>query len=403
MAFLINEEKLVENNIFKYEDRINSQISRFLDKSPIFVTYFHLNVNETTTDGGFKDVEEIIGDRSPLRFQKIENFPIYGLDQIVLALQEFDQGLDTEYNGEAVILPNTIKPLQNDFFMINHVKGSFIFRVNEIQYDSIRPDNFYKIGFKFEYLDETKEEELNNQVEEKYTCILQNIGSEDTCIIREDYKEQLDKLDEMYSDMVNTYKAIFYSERYNCFLGESDSLAGVKLYDPLQTVFFNKHKLLNKKEDYNTLYLSEAFEDNKRKIKYEKSIYRIFERRDVKLLSEFPYNLISGVTKTDSSFARWVDKSIMICDIPIINVECTWKMLPKEIVSIFQLNGESQSKYVTLMQRFIRNESLSLYDIPLDLNEELLKLSANEEVFFFTPILLYIIQTIVHDFLRERK
>ena len=76
MAFLINEEKMIEDNIFKYNNRINSQVSRFLDKSPVFVTYFHLNVNETTVDEGFQDVESIVSGRSPLRFQKIENFPI---------------------------------------------------------------------------------------------------------------------------------------------------------------------------------------------------------------------------------------------------------------------------------------------------------------------------------------
>ena len=130
---------------------MNSQITRFLDKSPVFTTFFHLNVNETTVDDGFRDIESIIGNRSPLRFQRIENFPLYGLDPVILSIQDSDQGLDTEYSGECILLPNTIKPLQNDFFMINHVKGSYIFRVTEVQYDNIRPDNFYKIGFRCAY------------------------------------------------------------------------------------------------------------------------------------------------------------------------------------------------------------------------------------------------------------
>ena len=76
---------VINGNIFKFENRLNSQISRFLDKSPVFVTYFHINVNETTVDGGFKDIEDIVGNRSPLKFQKIENFPIYGLEPVVLS------------------------------------------------------------------------------------------------------------------------------------------------------------------------------------------------------------------------------------------------------------------------------------------------------------------------------
>ena len=402
MGFLINEEKLMEDNIFKFENRLNSQLTRFLDKSPVFVTYYHVNVNETTTDEGFRDIESIIGNRSPLRFQKIENFPMYGLDQVVLAIQDSEQGLDTEYSGEAVILPNTIKPLQNDIFKINHVKGSFLFRVTEVQYDNIRPDNYYKINFRFEWLDDEKADKLDEQVEENFSCILQNIGTEENCLIQEDYYKQLKLIDEMFNDMVKTYKILFYNERYNCFLWER--LDGYKIYDPFQTVFFNNHKLLNNKADYSTVMLSEEFNDHKRKLKYERSIYRCFERRDTKLLSEFKYHTIPGTYKKDSSFARWNDQSIMIVEIPSPQDDsATESLLTPDIINTFKMNGPTDSKYVELMQKFIRNESMTIYDIPTNLNEELIKLDANEEVFFFTPILMYIIQTVVNDFLSEKK
>ena len=402
MAFLINEQKMVEDNIFKFENRLNSQISRFLDKSPVFVTYFHINVNETTVDGGFKDIEDIVGNRSPLKFQKIENFPIYGLEPVVLSIQDNDQGLDTEYSGECVILPNTIKPLQNDIFMINLVKGSFLFRVTEVQYDNIRPDNYYKISYRFEWLDDDKVDELNEQVQEKYSCILQNIGTENNCIIKEEYLERIQNIDDMYDDMVSTYKTIFYNERYNCFLGETND--GYKIYDPLQTIFFNKHKLLNKKQDYSTTILTEGFVDNKRKIKYEKSIYRFFERRDLKLISTFPYNTFPANYKKDSSFSRWNDKSVIVADIPsTMDMNNAIDLLSVDLVNSFKYNGPQDSKYIELMQKFIRKEDITIYDIPLDLNEELLRLDANEEVFFFTPILLYIIQVVVNDFLKEKE
>ena len=350
MAFLINEQKMIENNIFEYENRLNSQITRFLDKSPVFTTYYHINSNESTLDEGFRDIETLVGEHSPLRFQKIENFPLYGLDQIVLDLQDSEEGLNTSYTGECVILPNTIKPLQNDLFMIKHVKGSYVFRVIEVQYDNIRPDNFYKIQFKFEWLSKDKVEGMDNQVHEKYTCILQNIGTENTCLIEEEYFTQLNKIDVMFDDMVNTYKAIFYNERYNCFLGEL--LDGHKIYDPLQSMFFNEHKLLNKKSDYSTMYLTEGFEDPKRKLKYERSIYRFFERRDVKMMNEFKYHTFPGTYKKDSSFARWNDQSILCVDIPSVNDEsATNSLMTYEMVNLFKLNGPTDSKYIELMKR----------------------------------------------------
>ncbi len=401
MAILINEQKLVDDNVFQYENRLNSSISRFLDKSPTFVTYYHVNYQETTMDGGFRDIEEILGNRSPLKFQKIENFPLYGIDPVVLNITDSEQGLDTDYSGEAVVLPNTIKPLQNDFFMINTIKGSFIFRVVAIQYDNIRPDNFYKLEFRFEYLDEEKVDNLNNQVHERFTCLLENIGTENTCLIQEEYMDIVNKVDSMYHDMVQTYKVIFYNERYNCFLGEIEG--GKKIYDPLQTVFFNKHKLLNRKNDLKTIVLTEGFVDPKRELKYEKSIYRLFERRDTKLIRPLYYNTFPAMYKKDSQFYRWHDQSIYVADIPVLpNLEGDINLLPLEIANSFKMNGPTESKYIELMQKFIRREEISLYDIPLDLNEELLLLDANEEVFFFTPILLYIIKTTMTNFLSSK-
>ena len=94
----------------------------------------------------------------------------------------------------------------------------------------------------------------------------------------------------------------------------------------------------------------------------------------------------------------------MVVEIPSPHDEsATESLFTSEIVNLFKLNGPTDSKYVELMQKFIRNEPLTIYDIPLDLNEELMKLDANEEVFFFTPILMYIIQVIVNDFLKEKK
>jgi hypothetical protein len=403
MAFLFDEQKFVEDNIFKYEDRLNSQISRFLDKSPSFVTYYHINNLETTVDGGFKDVESILSDSSPIRFQKIINFPIYGLEPVQLAIGSEDQGIDTSFSSSAVILPNTIKPLQNDLFVITHPKeGSFIFRVTEVQYDTIRPDNYYQIGFKLEYHDNESEEMLDNQVETKYSCVLENIGTENNCLLMEEYKEQIDNLNNLYDDMVKTYISIFYNKRYNCFMADSDTQGGYKIFDPLQSVFINTHRLLNKKSSYNTMILSEGFMDNKRKIKYEKSIYRFFERRDISTIKEFYYYTLSGTDKVDSAFAKWNDSSILMVDIPLGTTTGTDTLFSQEMISSFKYNAPQESKYVELMQKFARKEDITIYDIPLDLNEELLNLEASKEVYFFTPILLYIIQTVVQDFLSTK-
>ena len=204
--------------------------------------------------------------------------------------------------------------------------------------------------------------------------------------------------------MVDTYKSIFYSPRYNCFLGET--AVGMKIYDPLQSVFMNKHGLLTRATDLSAIMLTEMFADRKRQIKYERSIYRFFERRDLSIISNFKYYLYQGMDRKDSAFYMWQDESVMYVEVPekaIFDKNAPNELLPIELVNSFKMNAPTVSPYVDLMQKFIRKDPLTIYDIPLNLNEELLKLDANEEVYFYTPILLYIIKSVTEEFLHTKK
>lgn len=396
MAIILNEQKQINDSMFMYEQRVKSPVARLIDQTPTFVDYYHIDNSETTLDTGYKDAFSIIGKRSPIRFNKISNFPLYGINPIVLQLDDTDQGLDSTFEDEAIVVPGTIKPLENDFFIIPTLNDAYIFRVTSINYDSIMADNYYKIGYRLDDLSNEKLEDLGKQVIEEYTCLLENIGTENKCIIEADVKESIDKIDEMYSDMCNTYISLFYNERHNVFLGENGP--NQYLYDPFQTEFINKHQLFNRRKDYQTLLLTEQVSDSKFKIKYEKSVYRFIERRNYKLVNNFNYVLYSSFDRRETSFARWFERNIYILDIPSpYQALQEFGLFSNEFVTSIKLNGETDSEFAQLIQKFVRNEKISIKDIPLDLNEELIHLNANLEVFFYTPIVLYIIKTIVNE------
>ena len=71
MGIIIDEKQMIENNVFQFEEKLKSPLSRFLDTTPTFVNYYHLDSDETTTDEGFKDVASLIGHRSPIKYKKI--------------------------------------------------------------------------------------------------------------------------------------------------------------------------------------------------------------------------------------------------------------------------------------------------------------------------------------------
>lgn len=404
MSVVIDEKKMMDDALFKYEERVKSPLSRFIDKSFTPVNYHHINNLESTMDGGWNNAENILGERSPIRFQLIKDFPIYGLEQIVISLQDTDQGLDGTYEGEATILPGTIVPLQNDYFTIPILKDSYIFQITSVEYDSIMPDNFYKISYTLEYIDNEKKEALTKQSNEKYTCVMENIGTENRCLIEDEYYNELQTIDTIYNEMVQTYLTFFYNEKYNCLLG--DFYHGQKLYDPLQTEFINKHSLFNKKSDLKSIILNDMFEDNRRKVKYEKSLYRFIENRDWKKLSNFSYITFPGTNNQQTTFYHWADRNVQILDITNYMAQMPhYDMISDDFLNVIKLNGPTESAYAKLLKKYLRDEEkVEFSDIDNSLLEELLQLDdANLEIFFFTPIILYIIKETVSSFMKKKK
>lgn len=393
MAIRVDEHQMVDDNIFEYEKRIKSPTSRLIEETPTFVTYYHIDNDETTTDAGFLDVASILGHRSPIRFNKIEKFPIYGIDQIVLQLTEEDQGIDTNYEGEGKILPSTIKPLQNDMFLIPVLHDTYLFRITSIEYDNIMPDNFSKISFTLHSLGQEYIDKIEDQLSDDYVCILENIGTDSNCIIEKSCFNKIKDIKNMCRNITDFYKAMFYNDRHNVFLAHLEN--GRFLYDPLQTEFINKHNLFNEKSDFDTLYLTDQYTDPQRKYKYAKSVYRYIELQKKELLSNFRYMTKPGVVIRESSFYRWHDKMIDVLDIPSYIKNDSPCIFSNEFVNIITMNGPTDSAYAELIKNFLRKEEIKIKDISLELDEELLYLNDSIEVFFFTPIILYIIKEVI--------
>lgn len=389
---IVNEVKGIQENQFLYEERLQSPLKRFLETTPIFVTYYHVVNEASMADTGYQDAFSLIGSKSPIRYQKINNFPLYGVPQLQIQLQTLEQGIDGSFDGEAVILPNTIKPFPNDFFVIpyanNSTRNAFLFRVTEIQYDVVRADGYYKINFILEYNDEEKLTEIERQVIQNNEYVL------DTGIIESSTYSKLQEIKAIYDDIKDTYYSIFYNERHNCFLGDLGS--NLLLYDPYQTAFINRHALFNDKHNFVVLILTDQFTDPQRKLKYEKSLYRCIERQDIDLLNNFNFIFYPGVTQLESTFYRWVDKRVMILDHPINSqIKPVTPIISNEFLASIRLNGITTHPWQTLIQKYMRKETLTVEDVDPNLNDSLLTLNTNLELFFFTPIILYILKKII--------
>ena len=307
MGYLFDESKFINSNVFQYESRIASQYSRFLGSSPTYVTYYRVNNIESTTDLGFLNVDQVLGKSSPLRFNRVDNLPIYGIEQIVPELDMGEEGMNVDFSGTGILLPNTVIPRPNDFFLIQYLGKSIIFMVTDFKYDTIRSNNYYEINFMLKNINEEKWKQLERQTVDYFTCYVDNIGTEDKVLIRNSDVDTLAELNEVATKIANFYKILFYDKRYNSFLfNQHDSN---RLYDRLLTRFVINNNIFAGAKGYETLYLTEEDPSYNIAFEYHNSIYRAIEEARRDLVRPVKY-MPSFINQISSVFFFWRDKKI---------------------------------------------------------------------------------------------
>ena len=405
MGFKFDEKLLVNNNIFKYEDKLNSAFTRFLETTPTYVTYYNINTIESTVDLGFSNVDKILGAQSPLRYSEVKNLPIYGMEQIQLDIDEAEEGLTSSYDGELIIPPDTITPYPDDFFILEHKGMDFLFRVTGVNYDTIKSNNFYKISFTIKYVSPEDSVKILEQVTEKYTCIVDNIGTEDKCIIEDGVYRLLQRMQYLYNDIAERYKLFYYYKKYNVIM-YYDNDAGMGIYDRYVNMFIQKHGLLYDKESHRTVYLNNEDDTCCFALEYDNSLFRTFESR--KKIKRYPYNnfKIQEVKYLYSVF-RYFNAKVY----SVRYKGGTAEYFPKQIIdcmvkgSIPDKTTENAFDYDEadrLIVKYMNDQIDSIHNIDFDSLEEFTFFSPTWTNMIKVPLLLYVMKGYYKLFIKKQ-
>jgi len=402
MGFKFDEKLLVNNNIFKYEDKLNSAFTRFLETTPTYVTYYNINTIESTVDLGFANVDKILGAQSPIRYSEVKNLPIYGMEAIQLDIDEGDEGLNGSFDGgELIILPDTIKPYPDDFFILEHKGHDMLFRVTTVNYDTIKSNNFYKIGFTIKYVTKEDSMKILDQVTNKYTCIVDNIGTEDKCIIEDEVYEMLQRMRSLYEDIANRYKLFYYHKRYNVMM-YYDADNSLAIYDRYVNAFIQKHGLLYDKESHKTIYLNNEDDTCCFPLEYDNSLFRTFETR--KKLKRYPYNKFK-VQEIKNIYSVFRYYSAKVYSIRFKGGDIEY--FPKHVIDIM-VNGELNDNFEydeadKLLMKYMNDQIESIHNIDFDALEEFTYYVPNWTNMIKVPLLLYVMKGYYKLFIRKQS
>lgn len=396
MGKILDAKQFMNDNIFNYEQRLESQYTIFLEKNPTFVTYYHICNATSITDTGFLNVERVIGENSPVQFQRINDFPIYGIETIKLDLSDEEQGLTSTYEGEGIILPNTIQPYPNDCFTISYLDRNYLFMISSVNYDTIKSNNFYSISFFIKTLNPGDAAQLNKQLQDQFTCIFENIGTDDKCLLKVDEYEKYTQLETVYQNLVDKYLKLYYNRKFNSLLfAESDNTL---LYDKYLTKFVMDNKLFNRCDRYDTLYLSNEDESVAFDVAYNFSIYNTIEEKDMDSLKpvRFIRVPISDAKSIFKFYSASYVKSVQLIDTG------NEMYLPDCILGSIKINhiDDNMDIFDKILIKFFNDGIDSIYNLGIEELSEY-KMRYNMKEFIMIPIVLYIILGYSNKFIKN--
>lgn len=273
MGRILTTEKLTQNNIQDYIASSTKNYSTFLKGTPFFCTYYSKESFNSTHDKSLLNVSEIIGADSPIKFNKIENFPLYGIETSSFSTSVNDFGVSGEVSSSAIILPRTVKPSADDVFIISYQSRERLFIITDVETDNINNDRYYKITFK---LSQHLKEEVERQIFKKLTIDYSLIGKTENPIVEKDNYDLYLQLESIFDILFEEYKDRFFDNTVNLFSKKESN--GLYFIDKYLNSFIIRNSLVTK---YNS-YRSFSYTDTEllkigRTKEYNKSIYKSFE------------------------------------------------------------------------------------------------------------------------------
>lgn len=279
MARIIKDQKVIESNILLNINHLYNEDSKRLQGTPIFVTYYNKNVQSSDEDRNLDNVKEVIGYESPNRFNRIEDFPLYLVEALSNNFEVDDvYGLNTDSEGEAVILPKMLKPYVDDHFNIIYNNDELLFEVTKVDFDRINGLKYYKISYK---LSHHSKDDIEEQITEELVTRYENIGTLDKPIIQKSSSLLIDDIYECIDKLTRMYMHAYMNPKFNILTYKYNDK---NIYNEFLIRFIIDNKVFESKfkKLYGTYVFQDIFRDSVGFMElYDNTIYMALSENDV--------------------------------------------------------------------------------------------------------------------------
>lgn len=269
-------ESIIKSGVDIVKGILNGPFYAYSEKKAALSDYYNINTNRSTLDEAAGTNYSDVGKDLSLRFNKIKNFYLYGIDRINIDLDLTEFGLQgSDISGEAVILPNTIIPYPGDFFKLYQIDKPYYFRVTKVTPNTIDTGStLYKINYVLAY---TSEINLDDQVIEEYQMLINNVGSNYKAIITSSQYDLVSQLEHYATILKDNFSGLFYDQKVQTFVCRHNNIYNI--YDPYLIEFIRRNNILSGSSQYiyvsQQMFLPATFE-----MEYRKTFFSTIEEKD---------------------------------------------------------------------------------------------------------------------------
>lgn len=354
--------------------------------------YYNINEDKSSLDPGSKLAYTDIGEESPIRFNLIHNMFIYQFNRVNLEFNDEEFGMQaSDIDQESYILPNTIHPYEGDFLTIHHSSGTWLYRVNNVNRDTLENGaNVWKISYR---LDKTTDENILKNIVKEFEYIDVKEGTNIKAVVEStDYKLALE-VEHMNDNLRDYFRDLFYSDKVQTFIYKW--YTEYRMYDPYAIEFIIRNKLLQSYDDY-THVKHQTKVPITFSIDYNRSIYRAFEEQDKRKLAQSNYTAQANYINDPMSLFATRYEQYFALDYNVIN-EPNGPLNPRGIIPIMdqdlvqmimedKLYENADLRYRNIIIKFFNRKNI----VSADLKDiENIDFQPVEQIFYEILFLIY--------------
>lgn len=379
----------------------------FNDKRGIIVTknYYNINKERSTLDEGAQIHQSELGPECPFRYNRVKGLILYGFPKIELGMDIGDFGLESsEITGECYIMPNTIIPIENDYFEIPQLKDNvWLFKVTKVEPDTL-PNGFntYKISFVLDRTD--NDQTIMDLVVKEFTCVDIQDGTEIRAVVEDDKLEKARKLDDICTALKTYYIDLFFNRYVQTFVVEN--IFENYNYDPFLIEFIIRNEIVSCGADRYVSVIHQLPINTTFGIDYNRSVYRAIEDCDKQRLfgSKRSY-VLQQINCLASIFNERYETYYQTTYIPqsdqALNTLFAGTVMDDEFVSRIDecryFEGDDKDRYLNIIIKYFNHKEINDDDLgaieDIDYDE-------GKYVFYRIPILIFCIESYIKKLLK---